>query len=27
VRVEKLAESCDLTDGDGAALHAHAVRV
>jgi hypothetical protein len=25
--VEKLAESCDLTDGNGAALHAHAVRV
>jgi hypothetical protein len=26
-RVEKLAESCDLIDGNGAALHAHAVRV
>jgi hypothetical protein len=25
--VEKLAESCNLTDGNGAALHAHAVRV
>jgi hypothetical protein len=27
LRVEKLVESCDLTDGNGAALHAHAVRV
>jgi hypothetical protein len=25
--VEKVAESCDLIDGNGAALHAHAVRV
>jgi hypothetical protein len=26
-RVEKLAESYDLIDGNGTALHAHAVRV